>query len=130
MTTLQPTILIAEDDTDIRNLLRMMLTRAGFRVLEADNGRDALDLFEAESPQLVILDVAMPELGGWDVLVAIRETSDARILMLSARGLETDQVRGLNLGADDYMTKPFQNAQLISRVRSLLGLSQVEAAAS
>jgi two-component system response regulator VicR len=121
------TILVAEDEPDIRRLLEIMLTRAGFRAVIAANGREALDLFEAERPSLVILDVAMPELGGWDVLIHIRQTSDARVLMLSARGLETDQVRGLNLGADDYMTKPFSNNQLVARVRSLLGLPVVAA---
>ncbi len=124
---LQHTVLVAEDEPDIRRLLEIMLTRAGFRAIIAANGREALDLFEAERPELVILDVAMPELGGWDVLIHIRQTSEARVLMLSARGLETDQVRGLNLGADDYMTKPFNNNQLISRVRALLGLPEVAA---
>ena len=123
----QHTVLVAEDEPDIRRLLEIMLTRAGFRAIIAANGREALDLFEAEHPELVILDVAMPELGGWDVLIHIRQTSEARVLMLSARGLETDQVRGLNLGADDYMTKPFNNNQLISRVRALLGLPEVAA---
>jgi DNA-binding response OmpR family regulator len=127
MTEEQHLILVAEDEPDIRRLLEIMLTRAGFRVAIASNGREALDLFEAEQPSLVILDVAMPELGGWDVLIHIRQNSDARVLMLSARGLETDQVRGLNLGADDYMTKPFGNAQLVARVRSLLGLPVVAA---
>ena len=123
----QHTILVAEDEPDIRRLLEIMLTRGGFRPVIASNGREALDLFESEHPSLVILDVAMPELGGWDVLIHIRQTSEARVLMLSARGLETDQVRGLNLGADDYMTKPFSNTQLIARVRSLLGLPEVAA---
>lgn len=118
----QQTILIAEDEPDIRRLLQIMLTRAGFSVIAAANGRDAVTLFEEHRPALVILDVAMPELGGWDVLIHIRQRSDARILMLTARGLETDQVRGLNLGADDYMTKPFQNQQLVARVQALLGL--------
>ena len=127
MTEEQHLILVAEDEPDIRRLLEIMLTRAGFRVAIASNGREALDLFEAEQPSLVILDVAMPELGGWDVLIHIRQNSDACVLMLSARGLETDQVRGLNLGADDYMTKPFGNAQLVARVRSLLGLPVVAA---
>jgi DNA-binding response OmpR family regulator len=116
------TVLVAEDEPDIRRLLEIMLTKAGFRAVIAADGQQAIELFEAEQPSLVILDVAMPFLGGWDVLIHIRQTSDARVLMLSARGLETDQVRGLNLGADDYMTKPFNNADLISRVRSLLGL--------
>lgn len=127
MTDEQHTILVAEDEPDIRRLLEIMLTRAGFRAVIASNGREALDLFNAEQPALVILDVGMPELGGWDVLIHIRESSDARVLMLSARGLETDQVRGLNLGADDYMTKPFSNDQLVARVRSLLGLPVVAA---
>lgn len=127
MTDEQHTILVAEDEPDIRRLLEIMLTRAGFRAVIASNGREALDLFNAEQPALVILDVGMPELGGWDVLIHIRESSDARVLMLSARGLETDQVRGLNLGADDYMTKPFSNDQLIARVRSLLGVPVVAA---
>ena len=127
MTDEQHTILVAEDEPDIRRLLEIMLTRAGFRAVIASNGREALELFDAEQPALVILDVGMPELGGWDVLIHIRRSSDARVLMLSARGLETDQVRGLNLGADDYMTKPFSNDQLIARVRSLLGLPVVAA---
>ena len=116
------TVLVAEDEPDIRRLLEIMLTKAGFRAVIAADGQQAIELFEAEQPSLVILDVAMPYLGGWDVLIHIRQSSDARVLMLSARGLETDQVRGLNLGADDYMTKPFNNADLIARARSLLGL--------
>lgn len=118
----QHTILIAEDDSDIRSILQGMLSSGGFRVVEASNGRDALQLFETEHPSLVILDVGMPELGGWDVLVNIRQASEASVLMLSGRGAEADQVRSLTLGADDCLTKPFGRDQLLGRVRSLLGM--------
>ena len=128
MTSEQHTVLIAEDEPDIRRLLEIMLTREGLHVHAAADGRQAVELFEEHHPELVILDVAMPEMGGWDVLIHIRQHSDTRILMLTARGLETDQVRGLNLGADDYMTKPFGNQQLIARVRALLGVGPVEIA--
>ncbi len=121
MSTQQPVVLIAEDEPDIRRLLQIILSRGGLQVLEASDGREAIRLFEEHGPALVILDVGMPELGGWDVLIHIRQTSETRVLMLSARGLETDQVRGLKLGADDYMTKPFDNRQLMARVNSLLG---------
>jgi DNA-binding response OmpR family regulator len=115
-----PPILIADDDADIRRLVVTMLERAGHRVLEAADGREALRLLYAQRPMLVLLDVSMPALDGWEVLQRIREVSDVPVLMLTVRGAELDRVRGLRSGADDYVPKPFGRQELLARVEALL----------
>jgi DNA-binding response OmpR family regulator len=112
------TILAIEDQSDLRTLLRVVLTRAGHHLLEAVDGRSGLRAFHEHHPDLVLLDVGLPDLDGWQVLERIREMSDVPVLMLTARSLETDKVRGLDAGADDYMTKPFGAAELVSRVNA------------
>lgn len=113
-------ILVADDDVELLGLVAFALRQAGFQVLEAADGAAALETFRIERPDLTILDVNMPRLNGFDVLRAIRETSDAPVMMLTVRSSEEDQVRGLDLGADDYLGKPFSPRTLLARVRALL----------
>ena len=113
-------ILVVDDDDDIRSLLRELLTRAGFTVEEASNGRVALRLLYASPPALVILDVAMPGMDGYETLERIRDLSDVPVIMLTARTQELEKVRGLSGGADDYVAKPFGRQELLARVQALL----------
>jgi DNA-binding response OmpR family regulator len=115
-----PPILIADDDADVRRLIAGLLARAGHSVLEAADGREALRLLYARRPGLVVLDVTMPALDGWQVLERIREVSDVPVLMLTASGEELNRVRGLRAGADDYVPKPFGRQELLARVEALL----------
>jgi DNA-binding response OmpR family regulator len=115
-----PSILIADDDADVRRLIGGLLERAGYGVLEAPDGREALKLLYARHPGLVVLDVKMPGLDGWQVLERIREVSEVPVLMLTAQGEELDRVRGLRAGADDYVSKPFGRQELLARVEALL----------
>jgi DNA-binding response OmpR family regulator len=114
------TILVVEDEASITRLVRLYLERAGFRVAEAADGRAALALHDRERPALVVLDLMLPKLDGWEVCRRIRATSRTPILMLTARQSEEDRVAGLDLGADDYVTKPFSPRELVSRVRAIL----------
>jgi DNA-binding response OmpR family regulator len=113
-------ILVVDDDDDIRGLLLTLLERAGYEVSDASDGREGLRELYAGSPDLVILDVAMPGLDGWATLERIREVSDVPVLMLTARDAELERVRGLRGGADDYVVKPFGRQELVARVDVLL----------
>jgi DNA-binding response OmpR family regulator len=113
-------ILVVDDDDDIRGLLRALLERAGHEVSEAPDGRAGLRELYTGSPDLVILDVAMPGLDGWATLERIREVTDVPVLMLTARDAELERVRGLKGGADDYVVKPFGRQELVARVEALL----------
>ncbi len=113
-------VLVADDDPDIRELVRELLRRDGLDVVEAVNGREAVRGVHTHHPSLVILDVAMPELDGWQALERIRDFSDVPVLMLTAHGSELEKVRGLRAGADDYVTKPFGRQELLARVQALL----------
>jgi DNA-binding response OmpR family regulator len=113
-------VLVIDDDADIRGLLRELLQRAGYEVSESPNGREGLRTLYATTPDLVLLDVSMPELDGWQTLERIRAVSDVPVLMLTARAGELDKVRGLKSGADDYVTKPFGRQELLARVEALL----------
>ncbi len=113
-------ILVVDDDPDIRDLLRTMLERAGYMVDSANDGKAALRQFYATTPDLVILDVTMPELDGWGTLERIRDLSDVPVLMLTALAAELEKVRGLAAGADDYVAKPFGRQELLARVQALL----------
>ena len=113
-------ILVVDDDDDIRGLVRALLERAGHEVIDAADGRAGLRKLYADSPDLVILDVAMPGLDGWATLERIREVSDVPVLMLTARDAELERVRGLRGGADDYVVKPFGRQELVARVDVLL----------
>jgi DNA-binding response OmpR family regulator len=113
-------ILVVDDDADIRGLVAELLRRAGHEVVEAENGRAGLRALHSSPPDLVVLDVSMPELDGWQTLERIRDLSDVPVLMLTARGNELERVRGLQAGADDYVTKPFGRQELVARVQALL----------
>ena len=113
-------ILIAEDDGDIRGLLRLYLEGEGFRVVEAADGQAALDLARTENPDMAILDVMMPQLNGYEVTRALRRYSDISILILSAKSQDNDKILGLNLGADDYVAKPFNPVEIVARVKAQL----------
>lgn len=109
-----------EDEDDVRRLVRVLLERAGHGVVEAASGHEALRRLDEQRPDLVVLDVAMPELDGWQTLERIRDVSDVPVLMLTACAGELDKVRGLRGGADDYVTKPFGRQELLARVEALL----------
>ena len=113
-------ILIAEDDADIRGLLKLYLESEGFAVTCADNGPDALKLAETTSPQLAILDIMMPGLNGLELTQKLRERTAMPIMILSARYRDQDKILGLNIGAEDYMTKPFNPLEVVARVKALL----------
>jgi DNA-binding response OmpR family regulator len=113
-------ILVVDDDRDIRGLLRELLARAGYDVAEAESGKAGLRQFYASPPDLVLLDVSMPELDGWQTLERIRDLSEVPVMMLTARAGELEKVRGLKSGADDYVTKPFGRQELLARVEALL----------
>lgn len=113
-------ILVVDDDPDIRLLLRELLERRGYSLTEARDGNEALRVFFDERPDLVVLDVAMPGLDGWQTLERIRELSDVPVVMLTAKATELEKTRGLRAGADDYVTKPFGRQELLARVEALL----------
>jgi DNA-binding response OmpR family regulator len=116
----QSRVLVIDDESDIRSLLRDLLERAGHLVAEAADGREGLRTFHSWRPDLVVLDVTMPGLDGWDTLERIRDLSDVPVLMLTAHDRELEKVRGLKGGADDYVTKPFGRQELTARVQALL----------
>jgi DNA-binding response OmpR family regulator len=113
-------LLVVEDDPDIALALRLLLTRAGHQVAHAKDGRAGLRDAYTERPDLVVLDIGLPGMDGWQVLERLRDVSDVPVLLLTAHGQESDKVRGLRGGADDYLTKPFTNAELVARVEALL----------
>ncbi|MGA9114806.1 MAG: response regulator transcription factor [Candidatus Dormiibacterota bacterium] len=114
------TVLIVDDQPDIVRLVRDYLERAGFRVLTASDGEQALQVARSSHPDLVILDLTLPRLDGLDVARALRRDGDVPIIMLTARTEESDRVAGLELGADDYVTKPFSAREMVARVRAVL----------
>jgi DNA-binding response OmpR family regulator len=122
-------ILIADDDRDLRSLIAFALTQAGFLVEQAGDGGEALKCFEASAPELVLLDINMPVANGFEVCERIRARSRVPIMMLTVRGEEEDLVRALELGADDYLTKPFSPRTLVARIRALLRRAGLENAA-
>jgi DNA-binding response OmpR family regulator len=115
-----PTILVIEDDPDIRGLVVALVERAGMRASEAADGRAGVRTFFEERPDLVVLDIGLPELDGWQVLARIRDLSEVPVLMLTAEGEQVQKVRGLEGGADDYVTKPFGREELVARINVLL----------
>jgi DNA-binding response OmpR family regulator len=121
------TILVVDDEPTLRETLAEKLEMDGFRVLTAADGRQALDRFHQSQPDLVILDLMLPELSGIEVCRVIRRESGVPILMLTARDSELDKVVGLELGADDYVTKPFGLRELLARVRALIRRSELQA---
>jgi two-component system, OmpR family, KDP operon response regulator KdpE len=117
-------ILVVDDDDDIRSLLVALFERAGYSVTEAATGRAGLRAMYEAPPDLILLDVGMPELDGWQTLERIRDLSDVPVVMLTARAGELDKVRGLRSGADDYVTKPFGVEEVLARLRAALRRSQ------
>ena len=113
-------ILVVDDEPRMRRFIRMNLELEGYRVIEAENGLDALEKVRVNLPHLILLDVMMPELDGFETLGMLREISRVPVIMLTVQASEEDKVRGLELGADDYVTKPFGARELTSRVRAVL----------
>jgi DNA-binding response OmpR family regulator len=113
-------VLIVEDDNKTASLIGLYLQREGYRTSVAFDGEEALKLVRQENPAVVILDLMLPKLDGWEVCRRIREFSDVPILMLTARGEEFDRVLGLTIGADDYVVKPFSPRELVARIKALL----------
>ncbi|MBI3176344.1 MAG: response regulator transcription factor [Chloroflexi bacterium] len=122
------TILVVDDEPKITQLVRDYLERAGYALRVANDGRAALSLAKTEKPDLIVLDLGLPHMDGLDFTREFRKTSNAPIIMLTARAEETDKLIGLELGADDYMTKPFSPKELVARVRVVLRRMEVSAA--
>jgi two-component system, OmpR family, KDP operon response regulator KdpE len=120
MTDLKPLVLLAEDESQMRTFVRLALTAHGYRVLEVETGREALQQAAAHTPDLVLLDLGLPDMDGLDVTRGLREWSATPIIIISARGQEREKVEALDAGADDYLTKPFGSAELMARVRVAL----------
>jgi DNA-binding response OmpR family regulator len=114
------TILIVDDEKRLVSLVQSYLAQEGYRVVTAYNGKDALPIAQKEKPDLIILDIMMPEMNGYDFMRAHRSTSDTPIIMLTAKVDDDEKVIGLELGADDYVTKPFKPRELMARVRNVL----------
>jgi two-component system KDP operon response regulator KdpE len=120
-------ILVVDDEPRMVKFVRMNLDLEGYRVSEAANGLDALDKVREELPDLVLLDVMMPEMDGFETLERIREVSTVPVIMLTVKGEEEDRIRGLELGADDYVTKPFSPRELASRIKAVLRRAEMAA---
>ena len=118
-------ILVVEDDNNISRLIKMYLDKEGFEVRIADDGGKAVDEFKAQEPDLVLLDVMLPVLDGWGVCARIRETSKCPIIMLTAKGELDDKLHGLEMGADDYLVKPFEMPELIARINAVLRRTEI-----
>ena len=123
------TILVVDDDPNIRDVLRIALGQSGFTVVEAGDGQSALATFAKTGADLIVLDIGLPEIDGLDVCRTLRKTSAVPILFLTARDDEIDRVVGLELGADDYVTKPFSPRELVARVRVILKRTQPQVVA-
>lgn len=113
-------ILVCDDDKDIVEAIEIYLTQEGYHILKAYDGQEALDILNSETVDLLIIDVMMPRLDGIRATVKIRESNPLPIIILSAKSEDTDKILGLNIGADDYITKPFNPLELIARVKSQL----------
>jgi len=113
-------ILVVDDDMEICNLIEMFLEKERFQVLKAYDGKEALERFKEEMPRLVILDIMLPKIDGYDVCREIKQISNVPIIMLTAKGETFDKVLGLRLGADDYIVKPFDPEEVIARIRAIL----------
>lgn len=112
-------VLVADDDPNVCEIIRLYFAKQQIELLEANNGRQALELVDSDSPDVVILDVMMPQMDGFEVCREIRKKSDVPIIMLTAKEEEFDRVLGLELGADDYVTKPFSPRELVARIKAI-----------
>jgi DNA-binding response OmpR family regulator len=113
-------VLVVDDDVNISDLIEIYLVKESYKVYKAHNGREALKIFNEKQVDLVILDVMMPEMDGYETLKEIRKTSQVSVVMLTAKGETFDKVLGLELGADDYIVKPFEPKELVARIRAVL----------
>jgi DNA-binding response OmpR family regulator len=116
----QGTIVVADDESNIAGLVDLYLSREGYRVVQAATGQQAIDAVERSRPRLVVLDVGLPDIDGLEVCRRLRRTSSVPVIFLTARDGEVDRILGLELGADDYMTKPFSPGELVARVKAVL----------
>ena len=116
-------ILVVDDEPRMINFIRMNLELEGHQVIEAHTGLEALEAIRTKLPDIVLLDVMMPDLDGFEVLETIREVSNVPVIMLTAKGREVEREKGLALGADDYVIKPFSTQEVVEKVQELLGLS-------
>jgi DNA-binding response OmpR family regulator len=121
------TILVVDDEPDLLNAVRLYLEDEGYQVLTATNGEEALAKVRTRLPDLIVLDVMMPEMNGFEALAEIRRASNVPVIMLTVKGEESDKVRGLGLGADDYVTKPFSQRELLSRIQAVLRRAETPA---
>ena len=124
------TILVVDDKASVRRLVQDYLTEEGFRVVTADNGRNALFVARREKPDLILLDIMMPEMGGYEFMRLYGRERDTPIILLTAKVDESDKVLGLELGADDYVTKPFSMRELVARIRAVLRRVEKSAAST
>lgn len=113
-------ILVADDDRNIAELIRLYLEKENYNVVIADDGEQAIALFEQEKPDLILLDIMMPKLDGWQVCREVRKKSNCPIIMITAKGETFDKVLGLELGADDYVVKPFDTKEIVARIKAVL----------
>jgi len=118
--TAEPLVLAVDDEAGILRLIRLELTEQGFRVIGAADGEEALRLFEQQRPDVVVLDIMMPDMSGLEVMRRLRERANTPVILLTGRDRDEDKVRGLELGADDYLVKPFNPQELTARVRAVL----------
>src|SRR5262245_49034536 len=114
------TILVVDDEAKLRDMIRLYLEQEGYRVVEAGHGREALYVARVEKPDRIILDLMMPEMGGYEFMRALSKEAETPVIMLTAKVEDQDKILGLEIGADDYVTKPFNVRELIARVRAVL----------
>ena len=119
-------ILVVDDDRNICELLKLYLENDGYTVFVANDGQEAVEMFQSKAPELVLLDIMLPKMDGWQVCREIRKTSNTPIIMLTAKGETFDKVLGLELGADDYVTKPFDAKEVMARVKAVLRRSDTK----
>jgi len=117
---MQMKILVVDDDKNLCRLMEIYLKKEDYKVILANDGQEAIDKFYEENPQLIILDIMLPKMSGWEVCNEIRKESNIPILMLTAKGEKDDKLKGLEIGADDYVTKPFDPDELVARVKAIL----------
>ena len=118
-------IMVVDDDPNIRELVRLYLEKEGFEVTCAERGDEAVKVFRASPPNLMLLDVMLPGMDGWEVLDKLRQESDVPVIMLTAKGDTLDRIQGLDLGADDYIVKPFDAKELLARIKAVLRRSSL-----
>jgi DNA-binding response OmpR family regulator len=120
----EPTILVVDDEPSISEVVGIYLRRAGYQVVTARNGQQALEMLDKQPPDLVVLDLMLPEVDGWEITRRLRAEGDTPIIMLTARREEADRIAGLEMGADDYVVKPFSPQELVSRIKAVLRRSR------